>query len=150
VDAPAQHRIWNLFIRLYVAALLLLAATSKAWLIHHQHLARLSIFQIAFEAILGLWLASGIFSNAAIRITIACFTIFVLINAYKSFQGIADCNCFGPLSVRPELTLAIDLAVLASLIGGRPGKWWGLRISLIVPLLVFLTLVIAIRIRAAL
>jgi hypothetical protein len=78
---------------------------------------------VAFEAILGLVLLSGLWPRPTWYATVATFGLFTLITAAETLQGKTSCGCFGSVQIRPVYTLFLDLtAVALLLVTGRPDR----------------------------
>ncbi len=84
---------------------------------------RLSAFAlIEFELLVGGLLLLNSIPTFTWGAALAMFTIFAGVSARKAMLGSSSCGCFGPASVSPRVTVAIDLAVVVLLLcaGPRP------------------------------
>ncbi len=75
---------------------------------------------IEVEAIVGLWLIAGLWQRAAWVCAFCLFAVLAVASAYFSWMGVSSCGCFGPLSVSPTWTLALDAALLVTLLAVHP------------------------------
>jgi len=86
---------------------------------------------IWFEALLGLWLLSGIAPAWSWLCSTGFLSILAYLSARLGFLGQASCGCFGRIVVSPWWALAIDVACLAALFVWRPRALWaGIRAGL--------------------
>ncbi len=116
-----------LVLRLFVAAILLVAAGLKA----HQLATTPSlgggvletrwfnIFVVEFELLFGIWLVFGMLQKLTWIASVALFSIFATVSALKGISGEASCGCFGKVTINPWLTAGFDLAVVGLLIWVR-------------------------------
>jgi Protein of unknown function (DUF1573) len=75
---------------------------------------------IELELVVGLWLLSRR-SVRAVRIAaITLFSAFAIFNWTQVAAGAVSCACFGPILVRPWVTLTLDLLVVLMLLLWRP------------------------------
>jgi uncharacterized membrane protein YphA (DoxX/SURF4 family) len=77
---------------------------------------------VAFEAILGLLLLTGLWPRPTWYATVTTFGLFAIITAAETLQGKTSCGCFGTLQVRPVYTLFLDLTAVAMLLATGPPK----------------------------
>jgi hypothetical protein len=75
--------------------------------------------EAAGEALLALWLLSGIAWLWSLRTAAVVFAMFASAAAWTGFAGADSCGCFGSLKANPWLTMAFDLVMVGLL-------WWGL------------------------
>ena len=120
--APAVH--------LAVAALLTVAALLKAWqAVGKPDVSPLwsRLFDAAlieFELALAAMLVLNLFPLVVWGIVVATFTVFLGVSVKKIFGGANSCGCFGPITVDPRVTGAVDLVMLVLLLiaGPRPRR----------------------------
>jgi hypothetical protein len=55
-------------------------------------------------------------------VALACFVGFAGLTAYKAWHGDASCGCFGRVSIAPQYTLVLDVAVVLALLAWRPRR----------------------------
>ncbi|MGD1277577.1 MAG: hypothetical protein ABR964_10175 [Tepidisphaeraceae bacterium] len=116
---PASRR--SLLVPRILAALLLLAAGAKTYqALHGTPISVVLLVQSSLEAILALWLASGVAARQAAAIALIVFTLFALVSLVEVYTGKSSCACFGPLQVPPVVTFLLDLAIVYVLIVQRP------------------------------
>ena len=78
---------------------------------------------VAFEAVLGLVLLSGLWPSPTWCAAVTLFSLFAIITATETLQGKTSCGCFGSVQIRPVYTLFLDLtAVALLLVTGRPDR----------------------------
>ncbi|MDD4890862.1 MAG: hypothetical protein PHU85_13155 [Phycisphaerae bacterium] len=79
-----------------------------------------------FEIAMALWLLSGWARRLSWLASLLMFTAFSVVTATKFIHGEASCGCFGRLTVPPQYTLMLDLAIVAMLAVVRPrtAAWW--------------------------
>ncbi len=111
-------------VRLFVAAVLLIAASLKA----HQLATTPSlgdgilearwfnIFVVEFELLFGIWLVFGLLPKLTWLASVGLFSLFATVSAFKGLMGEASCGCFGEVTINPWLMAAFDLGV----VGVRP------------------------------
>jgi hypothetical protein len=75
---------------------------------------------IWFEALLAVWLLSGLAPAWSWLSAVGFFTVLAYLSARLGFLGQTSCGCFGKLVVSPWWALAIDVACLTALIAWRP------------------------------
>jgi len=80
----------------------------------------LNIFVVQFDLLFAVWLFAGLLSKLTWVASLGCFTIFVLVSAYRWHVGSESCGCFGAVQIFPAYTLLLDLAVIGLLIAFRP------------------------------
>jgi hypothetical protein len=121
---PASRSAW-LIARAAVGSILLFAATAKwtalwgepaVW----RMLEVLAAAQAAIEVLLAVWLFSGIVPRLVHRLAIGLFLVFAAYSAWLVLLGVSTCGCFGNVRVPPLVVLALDLGVLAGLLGCPP------------------------------
>lgn len=83
---------------------------------------RLLVATIEIEIILGVWLLSGWWRRPAWKFLLAFFAIMTAVSFYLALAGQTSCGCFGRITVNPWLILAIDVAVLGTLLLCRPPR----------------------------
>jgi hypothetical protein len=64
---------------------------------------------IETEAVLGLWLLSGIYSHVSRLVGILFFGLLASASLYLALTGQPSCGCFGRVSVNPWITFALDV-----------------------------------------
>ncbi|MDR1385557.1 MAG: hypothetical protein LBJ67_17170 [Planctomycetaceae bacterium] len=116
-------------VRFAVAAVLLVAAGSKAYqlatmpilkndLFHNQWL---NIIVVDFEFFFGFWLLFGLLPKLTWLVSVVCFSSYALISFWKaSILYENNCGCFGMLTVNPWLTMTLDLILVGLLLAFRP------------------------------
>jgi hypothetical protein len=117
-------------VRLLVGALLLAAAALKGHelatgpVVEQGLLTSRWFLTIAveFELALGLCLLGGLWKRAVRAVALACFVGFAGLTAYKTWHGDASCGCFGRVSIPPQYTLVLDVAVVVALLAWRPRR----------------------------
>ena len=117
--------------RVFVGAILLLAALLKAYQLATEPTAEISlmtsrwflVFSVQFELLLGLCLIAGLFVRTAWLTTLGSFALFSCISLHKALSGEVSCGCFGSVQVNPWYTLGLDLAVVGALVRYRPALW---------------------------
>ncbi len=127
VLAMTTSRGW-LFVRLFVAAVLLIAAGLKA----HQLATTPSlgdgilqarwfnIFVVEFELLFGIWLVFGLLQKLTWLASVGLFAVFATVSTFKGISGEASCGCFGEVAINPWLTAMFDLCVVGMLVWVRP------------------------------
>jgi len=75
---------------------------------------------IQVEAILGLWLLSGLWGRQAKVFAIMLFGLFLAANLLAISRGVESCECFGRFGQNPWISLGIDLVALVLLSLTRP------------------------------
>lgn len=75
---------------------------------------------VVFEALLGLWLLSGMASRQAWLTCVACFAVFEAVSFSHAIDGARACGCFGATRINPWLTVALDLSALWALLCCSP------------------------------
>jgi len=80
---------------------------------------RVRTILIEIEAVLGVWLVSGIAPYALRPATIAYFCALAAASVVLVVNGEPSCGCFGRVTLDPRATLALDLLIIAVLAGMR-------------------------------
>ncbi|MDR1923844.1 MAG: hypothetical protein LBQ66_05680 [Planctomycetaceae bacterium] len=124
VESTTKQNLRWLFVRLFVATVLFVAASLKA----HQ-LANVSVFGegllharwfntfiVEFELSFGIWLIFGMLPRPTRFATIGLFSVFAFVSFYKVLVREASCGCFGMIDVPPKLTLLFDVVIVTVLI----------------------------------
>jgi Protein of unknown function (DUF1573) len=76
---------------------------------------------IEMEAVLGLWLLTGLFPRLLWLAALIAFVILAGVSLYLGIERQPSCGCFGAkLTVSPWYALGLDLAALVSLVWWRP------------------------------
>ena len=128
-DKPKTKRRVAWMVAVVVALILLMAAGLKlAELLDPSQRVWLTGRQLGFgsaaagyELLLAAALLWGRWPRAAWGAAVVTFLVFAGVTAAKAGGGAADCGCFGAVKIDPRLTLLLDLAVLAALLGVGPG-----------------------------
>jgi len=115
-------------VRVFLAAVLLVAAGMKAYEIATAPLLETNLFRTRWFSIglvevefgLGLWLLVGAWPRPAWRLAIACFSTFALVSLKHGVDGHSSCACFGQLPVNTWLVSLFDLSAVAALCIARP------------------------------
>jgi hypothetical protein len=110
--------VFRFLIRILIAGILLLAAVMKLRNGSQEQHGR-GLIQSFGEAVLALWLISGVRPNLSVLIVFGTFAVFVVINGYEVVRETKSCGCFGTTAMAPGYTLAIDLGVMAILIASE-------------------------------
>jgi len=133
VDAPSPSpsagRAFS-SLRVMLGLLLLGAAAFKAYSLWNDTAQPVGIFSslriqiavIQIEALLGLWLLSGLNSQVARWVALGWFLCLGAASLYLGIEGESSCGCFGRLKVNPWLTVALDLTAVGALFLWRPGS----------------------------
>lgn len=80
----------------------------------------LLLLAIEVEALLGLWLLSGLAQRHARLAGIGFFALLTAISLHQGLTGQRSCGCFGTIHVSPWWTFAFNVAAIASLAWFRP------------------------------
>jgi hypothetical protein len=83
---------------------------------------QLVLLTIEVEALLGLWLLSGLALRAAWWAGTFFFVLLAAVSLYQGVTGQESCGCFGELQVSPWWSFAIDVAAVAGLVWFRPPR----------------------------
>lgn len=75
-----------------------------------------------WELVLGAWLLGGSAARAAWAAAVLTFLAFAAVSASLGLAGVASCGCLGVVSASPWVAFAIDIAALALLAVGYPGR----------------------------
>jgi Protein of unknown function (DUF1573) len=70
---------------------------------------------IQTEAVLGLWLVSGIYPRISRQVAIVFFGLLASASLYLAIAGQASCGCFGQVPINPWITFALDVGAVALL-----------------------------------
>lgn len=117
-----------MFVRLFVAAVLLIAAGLKA----HQLATTPSLgdgilearwfnaFVVEFELFFATWLVFGLLPKLTWLASVGLFSMFATVSAFKGITGEASCGCFGEVAINPWITSTFDVGVVALLVWVRP------------------------------
>jgi hypothetical protein len=70
---------------------------------------------IETEAVLGLWLVSGIYPRVSRQVAIVFFGLLASASLYLALAGQASCGCFGRIHINPWITFALDVGAVALL-----------------------------------
>jgi hypothetical protein len=115
-----------------VASILLAAAglkflpLARDWQSHPQQTSILNLVGMEAEAVLGLWLLSGVTLTAAWHFTASFFVVAAAVNVRSWAVGQATCGCLGDVEMPPWISLLINCLILALLLALRPplqGLW---------------------------
>ena len=84
------------------------------------------------EALVGLWLLSGVARRGAWLAAVGLFTLLAAVSIYLVAVGQPSCGCFGRVEVSPWLSLTLDAVCVAALLASRPsGRWQFTRQTLL-------------------
>jgi hypothetical protein len=117
-------------IRFALSLLLLSAASLKGYELFAAPLPETSLWTsrafrigaVEAEALLGLWLLSGLRPRGARWAALAAFLAFFGISLSKALAGEASCGCFGRVPIGPQWTAAFDLGAILALWRWRPAE----------------------------
>ena len=109
--------------------------------------------QIAFEALLGLWLLSGLHVRLLRHITIGTLCIFSAISLYQVSAQSNSCGCFGRFSPPPWSVFLFDVGALAAVLisshpagpaadGSTVSQRWIVPTTVIAPCILAISLII--------
>ncbi len=76
---------------------------------------RAQVAIIETEALLGLWLMTGLYVRAARWIALSFFGVLASVSLYLAFLGESSCGCFGRVQVNPWFSFAIDVSAILAL-----------------------------------
>lgn len=79
---------------------------------------RAQVAIIETEALLGLWLMTGLYVRAARWIALSFFGVLASVSLYLAFLGESSCGCFGRVQVNPWFSFAIDVGAILA-----PWRW---------------------------
>ncbi|MDR3110052.1 MAG: hypothetical protein LBU65_10275, partial [Planctomycetaceae bacterium] len=116
------------FVRFFIIAVLLTAATFKAWqlatvsvlgegLLHSR---LLNVLVVEFEIFFSFWLITGLLPKLTWLASIVLFSAFTIVSLLKAVTGETSCGCFGNVTVNPWITALFDLCVVGLLGMSRP------------------------------
>jgi hypothetical protein len=116
------------FVRIVLGALLLCAATLKAYALWSDTAQPVPLFSsfhaqvaiIEIEAFLGLWLLSGHYLHLAWLSATILFFALSSASLYLVTIGEVSCGCFGSLRVHPWFSFALDSSCLGLLVAFFP------------------------------
>ena len=83
---------------------------------------RAQVAIIETEALLGLWLMTGLYVRAARWIALSFFGVLASVSLYLAFLGESSCGCFGRVQVNPWFSFAIDVRRNLTRFGGGGHK----------------------------
>ncbi|MDR2171773.1 MAG: hypothetical protein LBP59_16640 [Planctomycetaceae bacterium] len=119
----------ELFVRFFVALILLVAAGLKA----HQlattpslgdgllHARWFNIFVVEFELFFGIWLIFGLLPKLSWLASVGLFSMLSVISFYKAaILKETSCGCFGATEINPWFTTVLDLMIVLILVVFRP------------------------------
>lgn len=115
------HSATSTIVRLAASSTLLFAAVMKfidvrSHLIGAEHpAASFMPLLIGFEAVLGIWLASGVWWSTANATASVTFLVFACVAWVSALRGTPGCGCFGRVSISPVVAGSIDVALSAAL-----------------------------------
>lgn len=115
-------------VSLFLGLVLLFAAVSKVYQLNTEPLLEAGILSsrwvlvsvVEFEILLGFWLLSGLYANAARYVAICSFVIFSGTSLYLAGTGQSSCGCFGGVSINPWKIAALDVAAVIGLLYFKP------------------------------
>jgi hypothetical protein len=81
---------------------------------------RLRILLVEAEALLGLWLLTGLAPRALWAVSTLVFAAFSAVNVFLITNGDPTCGCFGKTAISPWVALSLDAAALVALFLTRP------------------------------
>lgn len=70
---------------------------------------------LGWEILLGLWLACGVYWQAASRAAIVTFAIFAGVSLAKALGGERTCGCLGEIELSPWIMVIADSCILLAL-----------------------------------
>jgi hypothetical protein len=115
-------------VRIVLGCVLLAAAAFKAHVLADDPFSQVSLFfsprlqlaQIELEAVLGLWLLSGLYPRAAWLAACLAFTALAVTSFTVAVLGYPSCGCFGRVSVSPWFLFGVDALAVAALLRWGP------------------------------
>jgi hypothetical protein len=121
---------WARRIHLLLGCLLIAAALLKGYGAWRGEVPELQILRSAYvqlalieaELILGFWLLSGIVPRLSHLAAVVANTGFLAAACYEVVLRARSCGCFGPVSVNPKVTVALDAVALLALLICWPGR----------------------------
>jgi uncharacterized membrane protein YphA (DoxX/SURF4 family) len=125
-------RLYSIFSRL-IAAVLLTAGILKA----HELLTTVSLSTgkwptvavAAFELLFGVWLLLGLYPRWSRIVTLGSFVVFLHVALARAMENRESCGCFGQVSVRPWVAVALDGLAIAALLLCSPARAPGLPLQ---------------------
>ncbi len=78
------------------------------------------LLAIEAEAVLGVWLLSGLAPQLARRVALGVFTLLAGVAASLAFTGKTSCGCAGALPMSPWIAFSIDVTAVALLMRFSP------------------------------
>jgi hypothetical protein len=122
-----QSVYWQAF-RLIVGVLLLFAGAMKLtatsapqylseYLILDSHS---STLLAGWEILLGLWVLSGWSAYVSRRVVAITFSVLASVSGYLGWFGVADCGCFGDVSVSPWWVFGLDVGIVIASCSVKP------------------------------
>jgi hypothetical protein len=81
---------------------------------------QLQVLAVEVEAVLGVWLLSGLWPRAAWAAALALFAALAGASLYLALDGQRSCGCFGRVEVSPWWTAGLDVAAITLLALIRP------------------------------
>ncbi|MDR3108275.1 MAG: hypothetical protein LBU65_01130 [Planctomycetaceae bacterium] len=116
------------FVRFFIIAVLLTAATLKAWQLATEpvlgevllHSRLLNVLVVEFEIFFSFWLITGLLPKLTRLASIVLFLIFALMSLLKAVTGETSCGCFGAVTVNPWITSVFDITVVGLLLFVKP------------------------------
>jgi uncharacterized membrane protein YphA (DoxX/SURF4 family) len=114
-----------LFIRIFIALVLLVAAALKGYSLAVSptlgdgifHWRWFNIFVVEFEIFFGLWLIFGFLPKLTRLAAIGCFSVFTFVSFYKVLSGETSCGCFVEfVTINPWIMTVFDCGVVILLL----------------------------------
>ena len=79
---------------------------------------RLWIGIAVYEALLAVWLMSGLYLTAARSVAVVTLAVFTVVSGAQLLSGKSSCGCFGALAISPATVFALDVALLIAFLLG--------------------------------
>jgi hypothetical protein len=116
------------FVRFFIIAVLLTAATLKAWQLATEpvlgevllHSRLLNVLIVEFEIFFSFWLIAGLLPKLTWLASIVLFSVFTIVSLFKAVTGETSCGCFGNVTVNPWITTVFDITVVGLLLFVKP------------------------------
>lgn len=118
-------------IRVAVGLILIAAAASKTFWLHYGSAHPIELFfgykfpvaiVAGVEFVVGCGVIYGWGDDFSWAASLAIFSAFIIMTAFRLFGGAVTCDCFGGFGVAPQITLTLDVAVVAILLTNRPPR----------------------------
>lgn len=95
---------------------------------------RVQLAAIEIEALVGLWLVSGLARQGAWFAGVGLYSVLAGVSLYLVSAGVSNCRCFGHVHVSPWTSFALDATCLAGLVLTRPAdmsEWFHTPMALV-------------------